>query len=69
MLLGRRIRAAANQPLRTSRSYPSVGSWSAFAWLGRDHRLRKDYEGRVDPSEAWIYIAMARRMLKQLTLT
>lgn len=38
-----------------------------FAWLGRHRRLSKDYEGRVDTSEAWIHITMARRMLKQLT--
>ncbi len=39
-----------------------------FAWLDRHRRLSKDYEGRVESSEAWIHIAMARRMLKQLTL-
>ncbi len=39
-----------------------------FAWLGRHRRLSKDYEGRLDTSEAWIHIASARRMLKQLTL-
>ncbi len=40
-----------------------------FAWLGYHRRLSKDYEGRVDSSEVWIHIAVARRMLKQLTLT
>ena len=39
-----------------------------FAWLGRHRRLSKDYEGRLDTSEAWIHIALSRRMLKQLTL-
>ena len=38
-----------------------------FAWLGRHRRLSKDYEGRVDSSEAWTHIALARRMLKQFT--
>ena len=39
-----------------------------FAWLGRPRRWSKDYEGRVDSSEVWIHIAMARRGLKRLTL-
>ena len=39
-----------------------------FAWLGRHRHLSKDYEGCVDSSEAWIHIAMARCMLKRLTL-
>ena len=38
-----------------------------FAWLGRHRRLSKDYEGCLDSSEAWIHIALSRRMLKQLT--
>lgn len=37
-----------------------------FAWLGRHRRLSKDYEGRLDTSEAWIHIATARRMLRLL---
>ena len=40
-----------------------------FAWLGRHRRLCKDYQGRMDSSAAWLHVAMARRMLKQLTLT
>ena len=39
-----------------------------FAWLGRHRRLSKNYEGCLDTSEAWLHIATARRMLKQLTL-
>lgn len=45
--------------------------WSVertFAWLGRPRRWSQDYEGRVDFSEAWIHIAMARCRLKRLTL-
>lgn len=38
-----------------------------FAWFGRHRRISKDYEGRVDSSEAWIYIAPSHRMPKQLT--
>ena len=37
-----------------------------FAWLGRHRRPGKDYEGRVESSESWIHIAMARCMLKRL---
>ena len=39
-----------------------------FAWLGRHRRLSKDYEGRTDSAEAWIHIALVRRMLKRLAL-
>lgn len=37
-----------------------------FAWLGRYRRLSKDYEALVSSSEAWIYMAMSRLMLKRL---
>jgi putative transposase len=38
-----------------------------FGWLGRNRRLSKDYEGRTDTSEAMIYWAMTRLMVRRLT--
>ena len=37
-----------------------------FAWLGRNRRLSKDYEGLPATSETWIRIAMIHLMLKRL---
>ena len=37
-----------------------------FAWLGRCRRLSKDYEQTVASSDAWIYLAMIRLMLRRL---
>jgi len=37
-----------------------------FAWLGHSRRLSKDYEGLASSSEAMIYIAMIRIMLRRL---
>jgi putative transposase len=37
-----------------------------FGWLGRYRRLSKDYEELVETSEAMIYAAMIRLMLKRL---
>lgn len=37
-----------------------------FAWLGHNRRLSKDYERLPASSEAFIYIAMTRIMLRQL---
>jgi len=37
-----------------------------FAWLGRFRRLSKDYERRTASSEAMVYIASIRRMVKGL---
>ena len=37
-----------------------------FAWLGRSRRLSKDYEFLPATSEATIYLAMIRLMLRRL---
>lgn len=37
-----------------------------FGWLGRYRRLSKDYEGRMDNSEAMILIAMINLMSRRL---
>ena len=38
-----------------------------FAWLGNYRRLRTDYEGRPDLSEAFVYVAMIHLMLRRLS--
>jgi putative transposase len=40
-----------------------------FAWLGRYHRLSKDYEKMTDTSEAMIQMAMIHIMLRRLEPT
>jgi putative transposase len=37
-----------------------------FGWLGRQRRLSKDYERRTDTSEAMIYWAMSRLLVRRL---
>lgn len=37
-----------------------------FGWLGRYRRPRKDYEYLVSSSEAMVYVAMIRLMLRRL---
>jgi len=37
-----------------------------FAWLGNYRRLSKDYERRLHNSEAMIYLASIRTMLKRM---
>ena len=39
----------------------------SFAWLGQSRRLSKDYERLCKSSEAMIYAAMARLMVRRLT--
>ena len=38
-----------------------------FAWLGNYRRLRTDYEGRTELSEAFVYVAMIHLMLRRLS--
>jgi transposase len=40
-----------------------------FGWLGRYRRLSKDYEQRIESSEALIRIAMIHLMLRRLSRT
>ena len=37
-----------------------------FAWLNRQRRLSKDYERLPETSEAFVYVAMIRLMLRRL---
>lgn len=37
-----------------------------FAWLGKYRRLSKDYEAKVETSEAMIYAVMTHLMLRRL---
>jgi putative transposase len=39
-----------------------------FGWLGRYRRLSKDYEGLPETSEAMIYAAMIRLMVRRLSI-
>jgi hypothetical protein len=44
-----------------------VGGGADLAWLGRCRRLGKDYEYLMATSEAVIYLATARLLLRRLT--
>ena len=37
-----------------------------FGWLNRYRRLSKDYEERIEVSEAFVYVAMIHLMLRRL---
>jgi putative transposase len=39
-----------------------------FAWIGRYRRMSKDYEYLIESSEAMVYLAMIRLMLKRLAI-
>jgi putative transposase len=55
---------------RRQRAFKVVGlTWiveRTFAWLGRNRRLSKDYEFKVQTSEAFIDLAAIRLMLKRI---
>ncbi len=36
-----------------------------FSWLNRNRRLSKDYERKIQSSEAWLYLSMSILMLKR----
>ena len=38
-----------------------------FGWLGRNRRLAKDYEEYAESSEAWVYLASIRLLLRRRT--
>ena len=38
-----------------------------FGWLGRNRRLAKDFEELAEKSEAWVYLAMIRLLLRRRT--
>ncbi|RJG40893.1 hypothetical protein D3Y55_27090 [Mesorhizobium sp. DCY119] len=54
---------------RRQRAFKTTGlTWivdRSFAWLGRNRRLSKDYEYRVQTSETMIDIATTRLMLNR----
>ncbi|MDP9478773.1 MAG: transposase [Actinomycetota bacterium] len=37
-----------------------------FAWLDQNRRMSKDYERLAETSEAFIYVAMSRLMVRRL---
>lgn len=37
-----------------------------FSWLNRNRRLSKDYERKIESSEAFLYLSMSILMLKRL---
>ncbi len=38
-----------------------------FLWIGQNRRMSKDYERLTETSEAFIYVAMSRLMVKRLS--
>jgi putative transposase len=44
-----------------------MGGGADLAWLGRFRRLSQDYEQLTATSEAVIYLAMTRLMVRRLT--
>jgi putative transposase len=41
----------------------------SFAWLTRYRRIVRDYEARIDVSEAIIYAAMANSLIRRISHT
>jgi putative transposase len=37
-----------------------------FSWLGQNRRMSKDYERLAETSEAFVYVAMTRLMVRRL---
>jgi putative transposase len=40
----------------------------SFSWLNGNRRLSKDYERKIQSSEAWLYLSMSILMLKRLSI-
>ena len=40
-----------------------------FSWLSQNRRMSKDYERLTETSEAFIYVAMSRLMVRRLART
>lgn len=40
-----------------------------IAWIGRNRRMAKDFEEKEETTEAWMYLAMIRLMLRRLCPT
>ena len=38
----------------------------AFSWLSQNRRMSRDYEGRTETGEAFVYAAMMRLMARRL---
>jgi hypothetical protein len=57
---------SANGILSVCCQYPIVER--SFAWLGRNRRLSKDYEYRVQTSETMVDLAAIRLMLNRIAL-
>ena len=55
---------------RRQRAFKITGlTWiveRSFAWLGRNRRLSKDYEYRVQTSELMMHVAATRLMLNRV---
>ena len=61
----RRPRAAALARLYSPAK--EMGSRAnAFSWIDQNRRLSKDYEKLTATSEAFVYVAMSRLMVKRL---
>jgi hypothetical protein len=37
-----------------------------FAWLNRNRRLAKDFEGSIASAKAWVYIASVQLLIRRL---
>jgi len=37
-----------------------------FSWIDQNRRMRKDYERLTETSEAFVYVAMSRLMVRRL---
>jgi putative transposase len=64
------MRADQEPLVRQAGFHPSPHRWiveRTFGWQSQQRRLSKDYERLCATSEAWIYVAMIRLMLRRLT--